>query len=183
MVDWKKKREVRRSYDGSAAVYNSQYIEEQNAKIKAALSHMRLKKTNLVLDLGCGTGILFEHIGRSVKLLVGLDSSSKILWEAKKRMKQFPKAALVRADADHPPFRNRVFDGAFAITLLQNMPNPLRTLNEMKRISKPHALIAVTGLKKKFSQKAFVRLLAEAKLNPLIVLNSELKGYVAVCRL
>ncbi len=182
MADWRKKREVRRSYDSSAAVYDAQYIEEQNAKITAALSHVPLKKTNLVLDLGCGTGILFEHIGRSVKLLVGLDSSSKILWEAKKRMKRFPKAVLVRADADRTPFRNRVFDCAFAITLLQNTPNPLRTLNEMKRISKPHAFIAVTGLKKKFSQKAFVRLLMDAKLNPLIVLNGELKGYVAVCR-
>lgn len=181
-MDWKKKREVIRSYNSSAAVYDSQYAEEQNAKIKAALRHVPLKKTDVVLDLGCGTGILFEHIGRSVKLLVGLDSSSKVLWEAKKHIKQFPKTVLIRADADHTPFRNCVFDRTFAITLLQNMPNPLRTLNEMKRISKPPALIAVTGLKKKFSQKAFVRLLVEAKLNPLVVLNGELKGYVAVCK-
>jgi ubiquinone/menaquinone biosynthesis C-methylase UbiE len=182
MLDWKKKREIRLSYDSSADVYHSQYFVEQNAKIKAALTHMPLKKTDIVLDLGCGTGILFEHIGKSVKLLVGLDSSSKILREAKKHIKQLPRAALISADADHVPFRNRVFDSAFAITLLQNMPNPLRTLDEMKRISKPHALIAVTGLKKKFSKKAFFNLLVEAKLSPLVVLNGELKGHVAVCR-
>lgn len=182
MLYWNKKREVRLSYDSSADVYHSQYFAEQNAKIKAALTHVPLKKTNIVLDLGCGTGILFEHIGKSVKLLIGLDSSSKILREAKKHRKQLPMVALINADADHTPFRNRVFDSVFAITLLQNMSNPLRTLDEIKRISKTRALIAVTGLKKKFSQKAFFELLVEAKLSPLVVLNGELKGHVAVCR-
>lgn len=182
MVGWKKKLRVIRGYDSSAAVYEMQYVEEQNAQIKAALSHVPIKKTNFVLDLGCGTGILFEHIGKSVELLVGLDSSSGILLEAKKHVKQFSSASLVRADADYAPFRNQVFDRVFAITLLQNMPIPSRTLNEIKRISKPHALIVVTGLKKKFHRKTFVNMLAKAKLNPLVVLNGELKGYVAVCK-
>jgi len=183
MKEWNKKREIRRSYDLSATVYDAQYSEEQNAKIKAALSHIPLKKSHLALDVGCGTGILSEHIGRSVKLLVGLDISSKILKEAKKRTQRFPKIALVCADADSTPFPNGMFDDVFAITLLQNMPDPVLTLREMKRVSKRHSIIAVTGLKKEFSLSTFTRLLAQAGLKAFAIkTDDQLKGYVAVCR-
>jgi ubiquinone/menaquinone biosynthesis C-methylase UbiE len=183
MKEWNKKREVRRSYDLSATVYDAQYSEEQNAKIEAALNHIPLKENHLALDVGCGTGLLFEHIGKSVKLLVGLDISSKILKEAKKRTKSFQTVALICADADSTPFPNGTFNDVFAITLLQNMPAPILTLCEMKRVSKRHSIIAVTGLKKEFSLSAFTMLLVQAGLKAFAIkTDGQLKGYVAVCR-
>jgi len=183
MKEWNKKREVRRSYDLSATVYDAQYSEEQNAKIKAALSRITLKKSHLVLDLGCGTGLLFEHIGNSLKLLVGLDISLKILKEAKKRTQRFPKVALICADADSTPFPKEIFDVVFAITLVQNMPDPILTLHEIKRVSKRNSIIAVTGLKKEFSLNTFTRLLSKAGLKAFVIkTNGQLKGYVALCR-
>lgn len=179
-----KKRGVMRSYDRLAAVYDAQYAEEQNAKIKTALNHLDLKGDSLVLDAGCGTGLLFEHIGGSIKLLVGLDISSKILEKAKNRAKRFPNVALIRADADFLPFSNDVFDGIFAISLLQNTPNPILTLYEMKRVGKHPSIIVVTGLKKEFSKKAFKELLIKAGLGTFIMDSEEqLKGHVAVCKI
>ncbi len=181
MAEWSKKREVMRNYDSLAALYDAQYAEEQNAKIKAALNHVDLEEDSLVLDVGCGTGLLFEHVGGSIELLVGLDISLKILEKAKKRVKRFPNMTLIRADADFLPFSNDVFDEIFAITLLQNTPNPILTLNEMKRVGKRPLIIVVTGLKKDFTQKAFEGLLAKAELKASIVAEEQLKGYVAVC--
>jgi len=183
MAEWSKKREVMHNYDSLAPVYDVQYAEEQNAKIKAALNHINLKEDNLVLDAGCGTGLLFEHISGSVKLLVGLDISSKILEKAKKRAKRFPNVTIIRADADLMPFSKEVFDGIFAITLLQNTPNPILTLQEMKRVGKSPSIIVVTGLKKEFSQKAFRELLLKAGLGAFIMESGkQLKGHVAVCK-
>ncbi|MGW8289527.1 MAG: class I SAM-dependent methyltransferase, partial [Candidatus Bathyarchaeia archaeon] len=73
-------------------------------------------------------------------------------------------------------------DKVFAITVLQNMPDPTKTLSEMKRVSKPLATFAVTGFKKMFTQESFVALLESAQLR-VVTLNSDqlLKGYVAVC--
>jgi ubiquinone/menaquinone biosynthesis C-methylase UbiE len=182
MAEWNKKREVMRHYNSLVPVYDAQYGEEQDAKMKAALSSTNLKKDSLVLDVGCGTGLLFKHVGRSVKLLVGLDMSSRILKEARKRVKQLPTIAVVRADADFTPFQNNVFDATFAITLLQNVPDPLVTLREMKRVSKDRAFIVITGLKKEFSREAFVKLLQRAGLEVSVMESSgELKGHVAVC--
>ena len=136
----------------------------------------------VILDLGCGTGFLFPYINQKVGLLVGLDVSQKALREAKKRTKNLPNTFLVRADADHTPFLDHTFDKVFAITVLQNMPKPTKTLVEMKRAAKPHATFAVTGLKKKFTQDSFVDLLEKSKLRVVSLSADEpLKGYVAVC--
>lgn len=183
MAERSKKREVMRNYDCLANAYDSQYAEEQNAKIKAALSHIHIEEESFVLDLGCGTGLLFEHVEDLAKLLVGLDISLNILKRSKKRAKRLTNVAIIRADADLTPFPHETFDMVFAITLLQNMPDPLLTLHEMKRVSKHHSIIAVTGLKKEFTQDAFTKLLNEAGLEISIMkTNNQLKGYVAICR-
>jgi ubiquinone/menaquinone biosynthesis C-methylase UbiE len=181
MQEWNEKRKTMRHYDQLAPLYDIQYAEEQNAKIKAALNNAKPRENDLVLDLGCGTGLLFEQVAKK-RLLVGLDVSSKILREAKKRAKNFSNIAILRADAEHTPFLNQTFDYVFAITILQNMPNPLKTLREVKRVSKPQSTIILTGLKKKFSQENFMDLINKPGLHvSTMETNSQLKGYIAIC--
>jgi len=183
MQEWNKKRKAMRHYDQLAPVYDIQYAEEQNAKIEAALNNAKPGENELVLDLGCGTGFLFEQVAKSTKLLVGIDISSKILQEAKKRAKRLPNTAILRADADYTPFQNRTFDHVFAVTLLQNMPNPIKTLQEIKRVSNPQSTIIITGLKKKFSQERFKSLLNKSGLNvSTLKTDPQLKGYLAICQ-
>ena len=171
-----------RHYDQQAIIYDKQYLGEQNSKIECILNSMKLGSNELVLDLGCGTGFLFQHINKNVELLVGVDVSAKALREAKKRTKRLPNIALVRADADYTPFPDHIFDKVFAITVLQNMPEPKKTIAEMRRIGKLQAIFAVTGLKKKFTQEAFVNLLKTARLKVSVLETGQrLKGHIAVC--
>jgi ubiquinone/menaquinone biosynthesis C-methylase UbiE len=182
MREWKEKRGTMRHYDQQATIYDAQYLGEQNAKIEDALSITELKPNETVLDLGCGTGFLFHHIAKKIRLLVGLDISSNVIREAKKRTKNLSNIALVRADADNTPFPDRIFDRVFAITLLQNMPDPMKTISEMNRVGKSQAIFAVTGLKKKFTQEAFINLLRTAQLKVSVLDTAQqLKGHIAVC--
>jgi ubiquinone/menaquinone biosynthesis C-methylase UbiE len=183
MQKWNKKRETMRHYDHLAQVYDAQYLEEQNAKIEAALNDTKLSQNELVLDVGCGTGLLLQPVAKSAKLVVGIDASSKILQEAKKRTEQLPNTAIIRADADYTPLQNETFDHVFAITLLQNIPNPAETLGEIKRVGKPQSTIVVTGLKKKFTQEYFIKLLKKAGLKiSKLKTNPQLKGHLVVCK-
>ena len=183
MQKWKTKHKTMRHYDHLAPVYDVQYSEEQNAKIEAALNNTKLNQNELILDMGCGTGLLFQHVAKSARLVVGIDVSSKILQKAKKRTRQLSNADIIRADADYAPFQNQIFDQVFAITLLQNMPNPIKTLRETKRVGKRQSTIVVTGLKKKFTQERFVDLLNKAGLKIVTLkTNQELKGNLAVCQ-
>jgi len=182
MTQWKKKRQIMRYYDQSAAVYDAQYYEEQEAKIRVALAELNLTKENLILDAGCGTGLLFPQVAERVKLVVGVDISSRIVKEAKKRVEEYSNTAVIIADTDYTPFPNDIFDAVFAVTLLQNMPEPPQTLNEMKRVTKQNATIVATGLKKAFSRKEFIRLLRGAGLKIKVLrLDENFKEYVAIC--
>ncbi len=172
-----------RHYDHIAQVYDTQYLEEQNAKIEAALNNTKLSQNGLVLDVGCGTGFLLQPAAKSAKLVLGIDASSKSLQEARKRTKQLPNTAIIRADADYIPLQNETFDHVFAITLLQNIPNPTETLREIKRVGKPQSTIVVTGLKKKFTQECFIKLLNKAGLEiSTLKTNPQLKGHLVICK-
>lgn len=182
-IEWKVKREIARKYDASSDVYDVLYREEQEAKIKSALKHFQLRKTDLVLDVGCGTGLLFEHITGCAGFLVGLDISRNLLKKASQRSKDSPYLALILADADHMPLIPGSFDKVFAFTLLQNMLDIDITLQEINRVASRRALIVVTGLKKAFKKEEFLKLLEKAGLEVLnLRVAGHLLGHVAVCR-
>ena len=183
MANWNKNRKVMQHYDNIATVYNTQYAEEQDAKIKAVLDEINLQSENIILDTGCGTGILFKHIKNSAKLLIGLDISLGLLKRAKTQAKQYRNIVVIRAEADHTPFKNKTFHTIFAITLLQNMPNPATTLREIKRISRDNGIIAVTALKKSFTKKTFMQLLENTELTIFTLkTDNKLKDYTATCK-
>lgn len=184
---WVLKRRVIRHYDRIARLYNALYGHEQNQKISRALSSLRFKPFEAVLDVGCGTGLLFKHIGMvdSVDFIVGVDIARGPLMVARETVKSsgLSKVHLVRADADFLPFRDGVFDKVFAITLLQNMPDYICTLKEVARVSKNDATIIVTGLKKVFSRESFTFALEEAGLKFHLLDDSggDIKCHIAVC--
>ena len=183
MAEWSQKLDTMQHYDLIAKSYDGLYDEEQRMKIEVALERVELTAESLILDCGCGTGLLFEYVASKAKMVVGLDISRGILKEAEKRARKFGNVHLILADADHTPFKDGVFSHVFAVTLLQNMPNPEETLAEVMRVAGKKAFIVVTGLKKNFSLESFEGLLRRLRLNVIEVRNGDsmLKCYVAVC--
>ncbi|MEM2091767.1 MAG: methyltransferase domain-containing protein [Candidatus Bathyarchaeia archaeon] len=181
---WEEKRRVIRHYDRLAKIYDSLYGDEQRLKIKEILNAIDLCWSDLVLDVGCGTGLLFGHIHDLVSAIVGVDISLGALMVAKDFIKRIglKNVSLVRADADYLPFKDGIFDKVFAITLLQNLPNPILTLHEILRVSKKDSLIAVTGLKKSFSRRSFLEILFRAGMpSSIIECDENVKCHIAIC--
>jgi len=181
MSQWKKKYSVMKHYDLTANIYDMQYAEEQEAKIEAALKNIKIHSHGLVLDVGCGTGLLFKYMVNKAQTTVGLDISRKTLIQAKKRAKTLDKIHLLLADADHMPFKENLFNYTFAITLLQNMPNPRKTLKEIMRVTNQEATIVITGLKKIFPLESFKELLQSSGIKIDNVIDNSLKCHVAIC--
>ncbi|MEM3578018.1 MAG: class I SAM-dependent methyltransferase [Candidatus Bathyarchaeia archaeon] len=181
MSEWDKKREIMRLYDITAHLYDMRYAEEQKQKIEVALGEITIKRHSLVLDAGCGTGILLNYIVNKAKMVVGVDISRKTLQEAKKSAKNLENAHLILADADNMPFREGLFDYVFGVTVLQNMPEPAKTLAEIGRVAKGKAKIIVTGMKKAFTLEQFQKLLLSANLKSVKFKDESLKCYVAIC--
>jgi ubiquinone/menaquinone biosynthesis C-methylase UbiE len=182
MSGWKKKRSIMRHYDQSAKVYDLQYSEEQEAKILTILDELQIDENVAILDVGCGTALLFEHLPKRVKLTVGTDISRGLLKEALRRTKNLDGAGLILADADNLPFFNDVFDAIFAITVIQNAPAPISTVDEVRRVGKVKSKIVVTGLRKTFDEQGFVKVLKQAELEvEILKLDPYRRDYVAIC--
>ena len=181
MNKWNQKRTTMRRYDLTAEMYETRYAEEQAVKYKAALKSLNINGDSRVLDVGCGTGLLFSQVAAEAQTVVGADVSSRLLLQAKEHARKFRNVHLVQADADHLPFISNYFNLVFAFTVLQNMPNPRETLSEIKRNATRDASIVVTGLKKAFPLEAFRRLLLDAGFRVVSLEDADpLKCYVAV---
>lgn len=173
-----KKRSTMRRYDLTAKTYDERYAQEQEAKYGAALEGLVVQ--GVVLDVGCGTGLLFKHVASKAETIVGLDISKQLLLLARERARVFTNVLLVQADADYLPFKDDSFDNIFSFTVLQNLPKPKVILMEMQRTGRKRASIVVTGLKKVFSSEAYGRLLKESDLSIVSIKDDpDLKCFVA----
>ncbi len=155
MSTWRKKRSVMRKYNLTAQMYDERYCEEQEAKYTVALEGSNMTQSSVILDVGCGSGLFFNHLLSKKVICVGVDVSRQLLLIAKNRVENLPSSHLVLADADYLPFREAVFSHVFAFTVLQNMPSPLQTLREVRLVAKRDAYFVVTGLKAAISVETF----------------------------
>jgi ubiquinone/menaquinone biosynthesis C-methylase UbiE len=158
LAGWKDKRKVMQRYNVTAEMYDERYSQEQERKYKKALENVNV-----------------------AGLVIGVDVSRKLLFKAKEQGSTFSNVAVLQADADHLPFRDGLFGAVFAFTVLQNVPKPAETLDELKRVAKKGGKIVVTGLKKAFPLASFIDLLDCSSLIVVAFVDDEaINCYVAV---
>ena len=92
------------------------------------------EKGNSVLDLACGTGILFPKLVNRFNKVYGLDYSLPMLRVAKR--KKFGNIYLVRGDALNLPFRKESFDSVVISLGLRHFPDIDKSLKEVYRVLK-----------------------------------------------
>jgi len=83
----------------------------------------------VVLDVGCGTGLLLRHMKGDA---VGLDINP---WNVKKAKEQTARQ-VIRGDAELLPVRSSILDLAVCTETLEHLPDPLRALEEIRRALK-----------------------------------------------
>jgi len=112
-------------YSPIASSYNELYREEQLAKVEAVLKHFKPDRRDLLLDLGCGTGLASSGF-KSRK--VGLDNSMALLRLA-------PGLERVCGTAERLPFKTKCFDVVICLTAIHNFQEFKAALGEMQRVS------------------------------------------------
>ncbi|MBI2041316.1 MAG: class I SAM-dependent methyltransferase [DPANN group archaeon] len=147
-----KSARVRQDYNLSVDSYDSRYREIQFEKFRIMLSGIELKEP--ILDLGCGTGLLREFLGRKVKLF-GCDFSEKMLEKAKARGEIVSVCDLNKKF----PYENDFFNTVLSFTVLQNVKDVNNFLKEAKRILKKDGIFVLTTLKKTTNEKKLIKLI------------------------
>jgi 2-polyprenyl-3-methyl-5-hydroxy-6-metoxy-1,4-benzoquinol methylase len=96
-----------------------------------------------LLDVGCGEGVLtHEWAGKVDGRVVGIDLDDPQLHEQWKD-RQAPNLTYQVMKAENLPFADREFDVATAIEVLEHVPDPEHTVEEMARVAARHLLVSV----------------------------------------
>ena len=104
---------------------------------------VKIKKTDTVLELGCGSGVLGKYIKEKCQLYIGVDLSRKML-NFFSEDSTLESINLIQGITDLIPFSNHVFDVVIINGVTMYFPDDkllLDTLNEMKRVSKKDGTI------------------------------------------
>jgi len=163
-----KKKRIINKYNSSAHFYDRRYEQIQSEKYKLILNNQYLNG-KMILDVGCGTGLLFEYISNLKKdknrvkyKYVAIDISWNMLLEFKSKIINYkPKnnLELILGDIENLPFRENVFHSIFSLTSFQNLPNINRGIEESYRVCINYGHFNFSILSKKLNLDALLNLL------------------------
>lgn len=116
---------------------------------KAALDALDVKRGDVVLEIGCGPGMGMRAALKRVGpggFVAGVDHSALAVHYAA-HSTHFDmlqgRATVMRADATDLPFRDLMFDRAFAVNAFQFWADPARALRETARVLAPRGRLVL----------------------------------------
>ncbi len=102
--------------------------------------HYRFPDGASVLELGCGTGVMWkgrgELVSRCARLVLS-DISEGMLSRAKENLSGESGIEYMTADIREIPFPDHSFDAVIANMMLYHVPDQARGLREVRRVLKP----------------------------------------------
>ncbi len=109
------------------------------------------------LEVGCGTGLILDHVAPIASRAVGVDLSAGMLAKARSRGHQ-----VVQGSATALPFADASFDCVYSFKVLAHVPAIDQALAEVARVLRPGGH-AVLELYNRWSLRYLARLAAGAR--------------------
>jgi len=112
-----------------------------NSKIERILNYADIKNNISVLDVGCGTGVLFPfYLNRDVGSLTGVDLSSGMIEKAKEKFTD-PRITLIVGDAEQ--LQLDAFDRCVIYSALPHFTDAAKLIEKLSLALKPDGRLTV----------------------------------------
>lgn len=132
---------VRTFFDACAPSWDAGLVRSDRV-IGAILDGARVRAGCSVLDVACGTGVLFpDYLARGVRDLTAIDLSPAMAALARRRAEGTPIAVLC-GDAESYPFARR-FDCVVVYNAFPHFPDSARALASLGRLVLPGGTLTV----------------------------------------
>ena len=122
----------------------------------------------VILDVGCGTGVLACKLAKGNCRVFGIDASESMLTIATRNRQEEQVACDFRkAPADAIPFDDEYFDMVVSNGSLHDWENPVGALQEMHRVLKPGGRALINDLNKDFDRGEMQKLANGTAFKPM----------------
>jgi phosphatidylethanolamine/phosphatidyl-N-methylethanolamine N-methyltransferase len=135
---------VERVYDKIAKVYDLTFGPTLHPGRLIALERMGIKPGDKILEVGVGTGINASLYPRHCHV-TGIDFSALMLEKARERVakKGVKNVRLKEMDAANLTFADGSFDIVYAPYVISVVSDPVKVVNEMRRVCRPGGKIII----------------------------------------
>ncbi len=165
-------------YSATAKGYDELYGEEQKIKHRIIKENLGIKKNDLLLDVGCGTGI-FSCFNCKV---IGIDPSMELLRQNKKANKKTNANNAInkiQAIAENLPFRDKAFDKVISVTSMHNFDDIQKGIKEITRVGKRGFAFSILKKSNKFD---YIEKIIKKNFDVEKIIDAE-KDVVFICRI
>lgn len=133
-------------FDNLAPNWDNEPIADTTI-INTILDNAKVDKSIDILDVGCGTGVLFPfYLERNVKSITAVDLSPEMVKIAKGK---FPQADIICGDAESVAF-DRQFDVIMIYNAFPHFPEPVKVIENLTKYFKDNGRLCIAhGMSKK----------------------------------
>lgn len=139
-----------KQWDAQAETYDAMRMRDlvYMAGVRSAISNLKVRPGDRVLDAGCGTGLTVVRYYQPGVRIVAMDLSLQSLLNLKRRLAPSAGVDLVCGDLTALPFAGGGFDKVLCANTLQQLPDAASrsgAVGELARVARPGARVVVTA--------------------------------------
>ena len=134
-----KKTDIKEFFDNWADKWDDDMIRKEDI-ISIILDNAHIKEGIKVLDVACGTGVLFEDYIKRGAHVLGIDLSSEMVKVAKSK---FPDIDVLCGDVEEIDF-DETFDVIHIYNAFPHFPSPYSLINHLSKYVKKGGYLSVS---------------------------------------
>lgn len=117
---------------------------------KKIIQFLNLKSTNIIADLGCGSGYFTIPISQKVKKIYGIDIQNEMLnyLEKKIEKQKISNIKILFSKEDQIPLKKSSIDLLLSVNTLHEFHKKKIIIQEIQRVLKPEGIAAIIDFKK-----------------------------------
>lgn len=136
--------EMFRKYGNENRYIHSSFFVRYNTKkrMKFILDMVDAKKTDDIIELGCGAGIILKNI-EYYKSITGVDFSDSALENARMNLRKKKNVSLIKGDIQELDLKLK-YDKIICAEVLEHVPEPGKVIGSILKLSKKDSIIVLS---------------------------------------